>query len=148
VTDLSQVAWFAEEDPQKRRQLLGALHAAATRSHERAAQVLAQHRVKAFPFALLLRGFKAEGFSTMTGPRWTSETGLEPWAVSMAATQPSSIERAVAEAVGDRCAVVPIANQQSMLFESAWLLPRMTTGSRSCGPSSEPRSSSSSGSRR
>ena len=125
VRDLKQVAWFMEEDPEKKRAMVEALGAAASKSHRSVREILTQHRIKAFPFALLLRSFDAEGFSSMTGPRWSAETGLEPWAISAASTEPSHLERELAKAVGSDNPVLAVANKNSLLYESAWIVPRL-----------------------
>ncbi len=116
--------WFMEEDPEKRQATLEAFAKAASESHYKARQILMQYKIKAFPFVLLLRNFDQEGFTSMTGPKWPAETGLEPQAITMLNATPSRLEEEVAKATESYNSALTIANQSSLL-EPAWIIPRI-----------------------
>ena len=98
--------------------------AAAVKSHQAAAGILANYRLSGAPFALFLRSFDAEGWAGMTAPAFETETGLPAQVVSFASVAPSSVEQQLADAVEGRGAVLGVANRDS-LVASAWVVPRL-----------------------
>ena len=124
VTQLEQVAWFTEDDPEKKQAMIEARVSAALESHRQAQTILFQHRVMAMPFALLLRAFDPEGFMTVTGRDWSNETGLEPHVFSVVSAESGNLEQQLAQAIGSRASVLAIANRSSLL-ETASLVPRL-----------------------